>query len=185
MTRKYSDMNQHDALYKIARTYPGGLEALAGRMGVSVNVLRNKLAPGIESHYPSFEELSMIVELCHEAGVKDAHLPLHALLSRHGMAAFVIPEPSQVSEDDLSQTVCRVMSRVGDVPISGLSHDPANHEPTREHRKGLAVHDPAQAEVHAAEHSEQAEQAVDDARQPDTGCGKGVLSRTGSDSEQK
>ncbi|MES2040926.1 phage regulatory CII family protein [Undibacterium sp. Ji83W] len=115
MTRKYSDMNQHDALYKIARTYPGGLEALAGRMGVSVNVLRNKLAPGIESHYPSFEELSMIVELCHEAGVKDAHLPLHALLSRHGMAAFVIPEPSQVSEDDLSQTVCRVMSRVGDV----------------------------------------------------------------------
>ena len=115
MTRKYSDMNQHDALYKIARTYPGGLEALAGRMGVSVNVLRNKLAPGIESHYPSFEELSMIVELCHQAGVKDAHLPLHALLSRHGMAAFVIPEPDQVSEDDLSQTVCRVMSRVGDV----------------------------------------------------------------------
>lgn len=115
MTRKYSDMNQHDALYKIARAYPGGLEALASRMEVSVNVLRNKLAPGIESHYPSFEELSMIVELCHQAGVKDAHLPLHALLSRHGMAAFVIPEPDQVSEDDLSQTVCRVMSRVGDV----------------------------------------------------------------------
>ncbi|MBI3730526.1 MAG: phage regulatory CII family protein [Burkholderiales bacterium] len=115
MTRKYSDMNQHDALYKVARAYPGGLEALAGRMGVSVNVLRNKLAPGIESHYPSFEELSLIVELCHQAGVKDAHMPLHALLSRHGMAAFVIPEPDQVSEDDLSQTVCRVMSRVGDV----------------------------------------------------------------------
>ncbi|MFZ6741620.1 phage regulatory CII family protein [Undibacterium sp. JH2W] len=115
MTRKYSDMNQHDALYKIARAYPGGLEALAGRMEVSVNVLRNKLAPGIESHYPSFEELSLIVELCHNAGVKDAHLPLHALLSRHGMAAFVIPETDQVSEDDLSQTVCRVMSRVGDV----------------------------------------------------------------------
>ncbi|MFZ6655176.1 phage regulatory CII family protein [Undibacterium sp. TJN19] len=115
MTRKYSDMNQHDALYKIARAYPGGLEALAAKMGVSVNVLRNKLAPGIESHYPSFEELSVIVEHCDEAGVKDAHMPLHALLSRHGMAAFVIPEPNQVSEDDLSQTVCRVMSRVGDV----------------------------------------------------------------------
>jgi len=108
-------MNQHDALYKIARAYPGGLEALASKMGVSVNVLRNKLAPGIESHYPSFEELSVIVEHCHEAGVKDAHLPLHALLSRHGMAAFAIPEPDQVSKDDLSQTVCRVMSRVGDV----------------------------------------------------------------------
>ncbi|MBI3283758.1 MAG: phage regulatory CII family protein [Burkholderiales bacterium] len=115
MTRKYSDMNQHDALYKVARAYPGGLEALALRMEVSVNVLRNKLAPGIETHYPSFEELSQIVELCAAAGVKDAQLPLHALLGRHGMAAFVVPEPDSVSEDDLSQTVCRVMSRVGDV----------------------------------------------------------------------
>ncbi|MCU6434223.1 hypothetical protein LPB67_10620 [Undibacterium sp. Jales W-56] len=115
MTRKYSDMNQHDALYKVARAYPGGLEALAVRMEVSVNVLRNKLAPGIESHYPSFEELSQIVELCSQAGVKDALLPLHALLRRHGMAAFVVPEPDQISGDDLSQTVCRVVSQVGSV----------------------------------------------------------------------
>jgi hypothetical protein len=115
MTRKYSDMNQHDALYKVARAYPGGLEALAQKMEISANVLRNKLAPGIESHYPSFEELSQIVELCRDAGVKDALLPLHALLSRHGMAAFVVPEAEHTSDDDLSQTVCRVMSQVGDV----------------------------------------------------------------------
>ena len=115
MTRKYSDMNQHDALYKVARAYPGGLEALAQRMGISVNVLRNKLAPHIESHYPSFEELSKIIELCVAASVKDAQLPLHALLGRHGMAAFVVPTPAQVSRDDLSQTVCRVMSQIGDV----------------------------------------------------------------------
>jgi len=115
MTRRYSDMNQHDALYKIARAYPGGLEALALRLDISPNVLRNKLAPGIESHYPSFEEVSQIVELCREAGVKDALLPLYALLARHGMAAFVVPEPESVSTDDLSQTVCRVMSQVGSV----------------------------------------------------------------------
>jgi hypothetical protein len=42
-------------------------------------------------------------------------LPLHALLVRHGMAAFVVPQPEQSSSDDLSQTVCRVMSQVGDV----------------------------------------------------------------------
>ncbi len=115
MTRRYSDTNQHDALYKVARAYPGGLEALALRMGMSVNVLRNKLAPGIDTHYPSFEEMSVIIEHCHIAGVKDAYLPLHALLGRHGLAAFAIPEPEEVSGDDLSQTVCRVMSRVGDV----------------------------------------------------------------------
>src|SRR5450631_3584525 len=125
MTRKYSDMNQHDALYKVARAYPGGLEALALRMGISANVLRNKLAPGIESHYPSFEELSRIVELCVDADVKDALLPLHALLGRHGMAAFVVPEPESISSDDLSQTVCRVMSQVGNVAeaVSGALMD--------------------------------------------------------------
>jgi hypothetical protein len=108
-------MNQHDALYKIARSYPGGIEALAQNMGISVNVLRNKLAPTIASHYPSFEEVSAIVDLCHCAGVADAHLPLHALLVRHGMAAFVVPKPEQIGDDDLSQTVCRVMSQVGAV----------------------------------------------------------------------
>ncbi|MYN05933.1 phage regulatory CII family protein [Pseudoduganella aquatica] len=115
MTRKYSDMNQHDALYTVARSYPGGIDALSQSMGISVNVLRNKLSPSIASHYPSFEEVSAIIELCQKAGVKDALLPLHALLTRHGMAAFVVPVPEQVAKDDLSQTVCRVMSQVGDV----------------------------------------------------------------------
>jgi len=115
MTRKYLDMNQHDALYKVARSYPGGIEALAQAMGISVNVLRNKLAPTIASHYPSFEEVSAVVDLCHQAGVADAHLPLHALLVRHGMAAFVVPTPDSIGGDDLSQTVCKVMSQVGAV----------------------------------------------------------------------
>jgi hypothetical protein len=115
MTRRYLDMNQHDALYTVARKYPGGLEALARELGMSVNVLRNKLAPTIASHYPSFEEVSLIVERCHAAGVPDAHLPLHALLVRHGMAAFVVPQPDTARQDDLSQTVCRVMSEVGAV----------------------------------------------------------------------
>src|SRR3954462_2800009 len=115
MTRKYLDMNQHDALYKVARNYPGGIEALAQAMGISVNVLRNKLAPTIASHYPSFEEVSAVVDLCHQAGVPEAHLPLHALLTRNGMAAFVVPMPESIGSDDLSQTVCKVMSQVGAV----------------------------------------------------------------------
>lgn len=115
MTRRYLDMNQHDALYTVARKYPGGVDALARELDMSPNVLRNKLSPTISSHYPSFEEVSLIVECCHKAGVNDAHLPLHALLVRHGMAAFVVPLPEQVQGDDLSQTVCRVMSEVGAV----------------------------------------------------------------------
>jgi hypothetical protein len=115
MTRRYLDMNQHDALYTVARKYPGGVDALAKELDISPNVLRNKLAPTIFSHHPTFEEVSRIVECCHKAGMADAHLPLHAMLVRHGMAAFVVPQPEQARQDDLSQTVCRVMSEVGDV----------------------------------------------------------------------
>ncbi|MFP5390518.1 MAG: phage regulatory CII family protein [Gammaproteobacteria bacterium] len=115
MTRRYLDMNQHDALYTVARKFPGGVDALARALDMSANVLRNKLSPHITSHYPSFEEVSQIVECCHKAGVADAHLPLHALLNRHGMAAFIVPQPEHASRDDLSQTVCRVMSEVGAV----------------------------------------------------------------------
>jgi hypothetical protein len=125
MTRRYLDMNQHDALYTVARKYPGGLDALARALGMSANVLRNKLAPSIASHYPSFEEVSLIVECCRKAGVPDALLPLHALLVRHGMAAFVVPQPEAARQDDLSQTVCRVMSEVGAVAeaVSGALMD--------------------------------------------------------------
>ena len=56
-----------------------------------------------------------MVDLCHKAGVSDAHLPLHALLTRHGMAAFIVPTPETIGDDDLSQTVCKVMSQVGAV----------------------------------------------------------------------
>jgi hypothetical protein len=125
MTRRYLDMNQHDALYTVARKFPGGLDALARELAMSVNVLRNKLSPTIASHYPSFEEVSQIVECCHKAGVQDAHLPLHAMLVRHGMAAFVVPQPESARQDDLSQTVCRVMSEVGAVAeaVSGALLD--------------------------------------------------------------
>jgi hypothetical protein len=102
-------------LYTVARKYPGGVDALAKELDISPNVLRNKLAPTIFSHHPTFEEVSRIVECCHKAGMADAHLPLHAMLVRHGMAAFVVPQPEQARQDDLSQTVCRVMSEVGDV----------------------------------------------------------------------
>lgn len=115
MTRRYADMNQHDALYKVARAYPGGIEALAQKLEMSVNVLRNKLAPGIASHYASFEEVSQIIELCQQAGVKGALLPVHALLARHGMSGFVVPTAEKFSADDLSQTVCKVMAQIGDL----------------------------------------------------------------------
>lgn len=115
MTLRYSDTNQHDALYKVARTYPGGIEALAQRMGKTANVLYNKLRPGVETHYPSFEEVSEIVELCAAAGVPHATLPIEALCQRHNLVVFAFPTLAHLTDDDLTNSVCKAMQELGDV----------------------------------------------------------------------
>lgn len=120
MTYEYSDADQHEALYTLARTYPGGIEGLAGALGrrqgkqVTVAVLRNKLRPGIHTHHITHEDLSLIVELCQEAGLADATKPIEALCWRHGMVAITLPKLAE-SLSDPAAAVIRVMKEVGDV----------------------------------------------------------------------
>ena len=46
MTCHYSEINLLDAISIAARRYPGGIEALAQRIGIRVpQVLRNKITP--------------------------------------------------------------------------------------------------------------------------------------------
>lgn len=118
MTYLYSDANQHEALYNTARKYPGGIEglasALSARFGkrVSPSVLRNKLRPGIDTNHVTFEDFSLILELCEEARVDGALQPLDALCWRHGR----VPVATAVVDDfdaDPSHAVCKVMSKIG------------------------------------------------------------------------
>ena len=115
MTLRYSEMNQHDVLYLKARAYPGGVEALAQRMGKTPSVMYNKLRPGIHTHLVSFEEVSEILELCVEAGVDDPLHPLQAMNWRHGLVAFPIPDIECHSDEDLTQIVYKVMQKAGEV----------------------------------------------------------------------
>jgi hypothetical protein len=88
MTHRYTQMNPLDALYTAARAYPGGIEALAHRMGVSVAVLRNKLAPHVNTHHVTLAEASLIIEFLREAKCDEALLPLQALNWQHGLIAY-------------------------------------------------------------------------------------------------
>jgi len=105
VTYEYSDIDQHEALYNLARRYPGGIDALAHAMGrrldkqVSPNVLRNKLRPGIDTHFLNAEEFSLVVELCEEAGVQGAKVPVQALCWRHGLVAVEPPPPTVTIRD--------------------------------------------------------------------------------------
>ncbi|SMF96155.1 hypothetical protein SAMN02949497_3540 [Methylomagnum ishizawai] len=92
MTCAYTHMNPLDALYVTACDYPGGLEALAQRMGKSAHVLRNKLRPAIDTHHTSLQEFSLLLDFLAEARMPNADLPLQALCWRHGYVPVPLPE---------------------------------------------------------------------------------------------
>jgi hypothetical protein len=133
VTLRYRKMNHLDALYTLARSYPGGIEALAQRMSgarvMSPNVLRNKLRPNIDTHHVTSEEESLIMELCEEAGVKDPHAPLIAKNWRHGLIAFPVPTVDDISDTELTQSVCRAMKEFSDLSAAA-SHALADNRIT-------------------------------------------------------
>lgn len=99
MTYHYGERSPLDCLYNAARAYPGGIEALAVRMGIKPQVLRNKLSPANHLHKPTYEEASKVMEYCAGAGVPDAFDSLHAYA--FGLGYVCVPIPS--AEEDLSQ----------------------------------------------------------------------------------
>ncbi|MFX3551077.1 phage regulatory CII family protein [Ralstonia mannitolilytica] len=137
MSHHYSEINQHDALYWVARGYPGGVEGLAARMDKSAAVLRNKLLPHVQTNYVSFEEVSVIVEHAEGAGVPNAKLPIQALCWRHGMVAIPLPEVARedLPNTDLYEALCKVLAEVGDVSRAMSAALADNHVSEGEMRK--------------------------------------------------
>lgn len=113
MTQEYSDMNQHDALYTAARKYPGGIEALAKRMGISTAVLYSKMRPDCHTHHMSFEQVSEVTEYMVGAGVPEALQALHALAWRHGMVSISLPPITEQETDCLVQGICKSVVEFG------------------------------------------------------------------------
>jgi hypothetical protein len=115
MTFRYNEINQHDALYVLARAYPGGVEALAQRMGRSPNVLYNKLRPQIETHRVTFEEATEIAELCFAANVPDAERHFDAAEARLGRVAYRLPQLDSLTDVELSNVMLQAVGGVGDI----------------------------------------------------------------------
>lgn len=84
MTKAYQQMSVADALYTAARRYPGGIEALAARMGKSPNVLRSKLKPDVDTHHLTLEETMQIIELLDVTVPAAADLAIKAIAYRLG-----------------------------------------------------------------------------------------------------
>jgi len=114
VTCDYTDIDTHDALYNLARKYPGGVEAIAHRLGMSSAVLRSKLRRQVDTHHVSVEEFSDILEKCQEAKLQEWSSPLHALCWRHGHVAVQMPT-GVGSDAALTDLICRAFKENGDV----------------------------------------------------------------------
>lgn len=118
MTHAYSDLNPGDALYKAARSYPGGIEALAGRMGMSSKVLYKKLGPNVDSHHVNYEEVSVIIDYLREAGKDDmVDLIINSFCWRSDYMAFELPKDF-VSDAQLFNQVLEIMRHNGELANS-------------------------------------------------------------------
>lgn len=99
MTCKPVALHPLDALYQSARKYPGGIEALARRLGMSEPTLYKKLRHQVESYHLAYDhELSEILFCLEEARVDGWSGTLHALCWRHGHLA--IPVPAAIGDSD-------------------------------------------------------------------------------------
>jgi hypothetical protein len=64
-------MSINDVLYRLVHSYPGGVKAVAARMGKNAAVLQNKINPNCETHHPYAEDAAVIADITDSDDVAD------------------------------------------------------------------------------------------------------------------
>ncbi len=116
MTLELKPLHPLDALSASCREYPGGMIALAARMGKTENTLRKELAQGVQTHRIGYdEELSTILFYLADAKVSSWADTLHAFAYRHNHLMVPIPEADGQDSERLVEMVCLLVKEIGDV----------------------------------------------------------------------
>jgi hypothetical protein len=101
-------MNYKDAFHKTVHSYPGGVEALAHRMGYTTGLLRNKANPNSTTNVLTMDDASRVMDFTGDYTV------LHALAEQHGFTLTKVDE--QPSTDmGVLENVTSIWQRMGDV----------------------------------------------------------------------
>ena len=102
-------MNLADAVYKTVHEYPGGATALAARMGMSSNMLSNKVNPNNDTHHMRLDEANTIMSFTNDYRI------LHAQAEMHSKVCVQLPECLEKKELDMFEMLLEVGARKGDV----------------------------------------------------------------------
>ncbi len=110
MTCRKDDSHPLDQLYKACGRYPGGIEALAGRLGISKGALYSKLRQQVATHRIGYcDELSQILHILEDAGVESWHETLAALVQRHGFLLVSMPAAGASDATDFTRSICKAV----------------------------------------------------------------------------
>ena len=116
MTSRLNPMHPLDALYSACQRYPGGIEALAARLGSTRAVMYNKLRQQVDTHRVGFsDELTRILHVLQDAGVPDWSAALHALCWQHGHVAVSLPDELELADEDVLDVLTGLIGSLGEV----------------------------------------------------------------------
>ena len=130
MTHRRDPLHPLDALNQSCKAFPGGIEVLALRRGVSAPTLYKKLEHRNTTHNLGYaDELSDLLYELQAAGVPDWDATLHALCHRHGGVYVRLPDlPADANGQAtrLTEQILRIVKEQGDVAAvlsDALSND--------------------------------------------------------------
>jgi hypothetical protein len=98
-----------DAFYNTVHRAAGGVEALAIRLGMSAQILRNKALPSNTSNKVHLEEADRVMALTGDYEV------LHALARNHGFVCVKVHEDATASDLAVLELVAQVWVANGEV----------------------------------------------------------------------
>lgn len=102
-------MNLDDAIYHAAHHYPGGIPALAARMGANGGTLQNKVNPNFPTANCTLKDLEAIVTFT------QSPMPAAALATLCGHAVIPVIPIAGASDLEVLESITALANEFGDV----------------------------------------------------------------------
>jgi hypothetical protein len=102
-------LNITDTAHAVAHEYDGGCESLAPRIGMSANILRNKVNPNNTTHHLTLVEAVRMSVMTQDRRIVDA------FARELGLVCIELPEPENCADADVIELVARTWETNGDI----------------------------------------------------------------------
>jgi hypothetical protein len=102
-------MNIDDAIYHAAHHYPGGIPALAARMGANPGTLQNKVNPRFTTATPTLRDLEAIVTFT------QSPLPAGAIAELCGHIVIPVVLPAGAGDIEILESITQLATDFGAV----------------------------------------------------------------------